>query len=63
MNILSLFVRFIPKTRDIKQALNISTFLILKLRVSMALTEKLVHKDRLVPKVPVERLDQLVSAV
>ena len=29
----------------------------------MALTEKLVHKDRLVPKVPVERLDQLVSAV
>ena len=43
--------------------LNIGTFFILKFRVSMALTEKLVHKDRLVPKVPVERLDQLVSAV
>ena len=58
-----MFVERFLKTCNRKPALNKSTFLILKLRVSMALTEKLAHKDRLVPKVPVERLDQLVSAV
>lgn len=47
-----------PDLRDIREKL----VLLVKV-VSMALTEKLAHKDRLVPKVPVERLDQLVSAV
>jgi len=47
-----------PDQRDIREKL----VLLVKV-VSMALTEKLAHKDRLVPKVPVERLDQLVSAV
>ena len=58
-----MFVERFPKICNRKPALNKTTFLCLKLRVSMALTEKLAHKDRLVPKVPVERLDQLVSAV